>query len=156
VLTDDTPVRTEGHAAALARHLGVSREAVSRAIRRGRFERSITIRDCRAYFTDFAMARREWNENVDRTKAPAFVKDREVAAALANARIGVPDDFHDGPVEPRRIAVDVVDDGLLCVQWLDYPDANAGIALDRAGALELAQRLTELANTPAMLLPVTP
>jgi hypothetical protein len=62
----------------------------------------------------------------------------------------------DGPLDIKRIDVGVVDDGLLCVIWLDDPDENAGLTLDRNGALELARRLIEVANMPIMSLPVPP
>src|SRR3954451_23826621 len=73
-MTDEQPQR-EGNSSALARHLGVSRVAVSKAIKKGRFTTSLTQRDGRAWFTDFAVAEREWHENVDRTRAPLSVRD---------------------------------------------------------------------------------
>jgi phage terminase Nu1 subunit (DNA packaging protein) len=67
----------EGNSSALARYLAVSRVAVSKAIKRGRFVESLTYRDGRPWFTDFGVAEREWHANVDRTRAPSGVKDQD-------------------------------------------------------------------------------
>lgn len=72
-MSDEQPQR-EGNSSALARHLGVSRVAVSKAIKKGRFIESITERAGRPWFTDFHLAEREWHDNVDRSRAPLSVR----------------------------------------------------------------------------------
>jgi phage terminase Nu1 subunit (DNA packaging protein) len=74
-MIQDQPQR-EGNSSALARYLAVSRVAVSKAIKKGRFVESLTTRDGRPWFTDFVVAEREWHANVDRSRAPGAVKDQ--------------------------------------------------------------------------------
>jgi len=58
--------------------------AVSRAIARGRLNKSITRDDKgRPWVTDVALADLEWAQNTDYTKAPTYVKEREAARAEA-------------------------------------------------------------------------
>jgi hypothetical protein len=55
---------------AYARHRGCSRQAVSRAWKAGRLQRSVVLIDGRPTVTDFADADREWEENSDYTRQP--------------------------------------------------------------------------------------
>lgn len=71
--------------AAVGRHLGVSREAVRRAVASKRLLRSFRKIKGRMRCIDLPLARREWEANTDLSEAPASVQmkaqQRQAAAA---------------------------------------------------------------------------
>lgn len=61
---------------AYARRRGTSAQSVLRAIARGRLKDSLVYVDGTAQVADPDLADREWSNNTDLTKAPAYVKER--------------------------------------------------------------------------------
>jgi len=60
-----------------AKHRGTSVVAVSRAVKSGRLRASVTTNHFgHPKIADVALADKEWAENTDLTRAPAFVKER--------------------------------------------------------------------------------
>jgi hypothetical protein len=133
---------------------GGSLQAVQRAVDAERVYRAVVVVNGRRMIGNVVLADREWAENTDHTKATVDMLERAAAAkARIRASSGV---VYDGPAKIERLDVGVVDEGLLCVMDLDDPNEESGLTLDRAGALELARRLVDVANSPAMLKPFVP
>lgn len=71
--------------AAYARRRGVSREAVSRAIKKGRLRESLVQVGRRKMIADPELADREWDATTDLTRAPHQVKARASERAAGGA-----------------------------------------------------------------------
>jgi len=76
---------------AYAKHRGTSVVAVSRAVKSGRLRASVT-KDHRGQpkIADIALADKEWAENTDLTRAPAFVKERGLDVQTSAPAPGAP------------------------------------------------------------------
>jgi hypothetical protein len=62
---------------AYAKHRGVSKQAVSKAVERERLKQSVVIIDGRPRIANVELADREWAQNTDLSRAPGYVKARE-------------------------------------------------------------------------------
>lgn len=71
--------------AEFATRRGVKRQTVYHAAKVGRFSSACYVRgeDGKAWITDLEVALREWDANADRTRAPAYVKEREAQRQAA-------------------------------------------------------------------------
>jgi hypothetical protein len=138
---------------------GASLQAVQRAIDRQRLYESVVRVHGSRKILDVDVADREWAANTDLSKAPSYVVDRTARGEgrMERRRLAQAlNDPGDGPMDPARISITIVDNGLLFVVHDDDASDDGGFTLDRAGALALAERLIETANHPVMSLPVPP
>jgi hypothetical protein len=99
-VADSAPLTLTAYAA----RRGVSKMAVSRAVKAGRLARSV-VRDDRGQpkIADPDLADREWSETTDLSRAPAYVKER--AEARDPSRGGRPPRLDDDEGEPEGLSL---------------------------------------------------
>jgi hypothetical protein len=135
---------------AYARRRGVSPEAVSRAIERGRLRESVVRVGGAPKVANPELADREWARNTESDKKPIWVQERDERrqrARRAEDRSRA-EATEDCPVLPfERFSVMVVDDDEVSVFDVKAPeDSGDGYCMSRDTARKLAAALLEAAG----------
>lgn len=87
----DEPVQLRASLSAYAKHRGVSRQAVSQAVKKGRLQTSIVMVDGQPTIPDFAAADAEWDLNTQTELSGAGAREMHWRAELAERKVAQAD-----------------------------------------------------------------